>query len=162
MASVAGPARNRVCDVHIGTRDEAVTLRAVITAVSSTLEIDEVLAGVVDIATEATGSHACLIYLVDGDRLVLRAASPVHHRFVGQIEMGIDEGVTGWAATHRRAALIRDEALHDPRMKYFPELEEERWQSMAAVPVPARSGGVIGVIVLHTAAPREFTQDDVE
>jgi GAF domain-containing protein len=162
MASVAGPARIRVCDVHIGSRDEAVTLRAVISTVFSTIELDEVLAGVVDIATEATGSHACLIYLVDGDRLVLRAASPVHRRFVGRIEMGFDEGVTGWAARNKQAALIRDEALSDPRMKYFPELEEERWQSMAAVPIRARSGDVIGVIVLHTAAPREFTEDDVE
>src|SRR5918998_78475 len=161
MASVAAPARFTVCDVHIGARDEAVTLRAVITTVFSTLEIDEVLAGVVDIATEATGSHACLIYLVDGDRLVLRAASPVHREFVGQIEMGFDEGLTGWAATHKQAALIRDEALGDPRMKYFPQLEEERWQSMAAVPIPSRAGDVIGVIVLHAAAPREFTEDDV-
>jgi GAF domain-containing protein len=159
MGSVAGPARIRVCDVHIGIRDEAVTLRAVITAVSSTLEIDEVLAGVVDIATEATGSHACLIYLVDGDRLVLRAASPVHLRFVGQIEMGFDEGVTGWVARRNEPAFIRDDALHDPRMRYFPELEEERWQSMAAVPVTARSGDVIGVIVLHTAAPHEFSEE---
>jgi GAF domain-containing protein len=162
MASVAGPAPIRVCNVHIGARDEAVTLRAVIDAVFSTLEIDAVLAGVVDIATEATGCHACLIYLAEGDRLALRAASPVHRPFVGRIEMGFDEGVTGWVARHRQAALIRDEALHDPRMKYFPELEEERWQSMAAVPISARSGEVIGVIVLHTAAPREFTEEDVE
>ena len=33
---------------------------------------------------------------------------------------------------------------------------------MAAVPISARSGEVIGVIVLHTAAPREFAEDDVE
>jgi GAF domain-containing protein len=151
-----------VCDVHIGARDEAVTLRAVISTVFSTLEIDEVLAGVVDIATEATGSHACLIYLVDDDRLVLRAASPVHREFVGQIEMGFDEGLTGWAATHKQAALIRDGALDDPRMKYFPQLEEERWQSMAAVPISSRAGDVIGVIVLHAEAPREFADDDVE
>ena len=139
MASVTGPVVNRVCDVHIGTSDEAVTLRAVITTVFSTLEIDEVLAGVVDIATEATGCHACLIYLLESDRLLLRAASPVHSKFVGQIEMGVGEGVTGWVAEHKEAALIRDSALRDPRMRYFPELEEERWQSMAAVPVTARS-----------------------
>src|SRR5215210_1168663 len=162
MASVAASARITVCDVHIGARDEAVTLRAVISTVFSTLEIDEVLAGVVDIATEATGSHASLIYLVDGDRLVLRAASPVHREFVGEIEMGFDEGLTGWAATHRQAAVIRDAALDDPRMKYFPQLEEERWQSMAAVPIPSRAGDVIGVIVLHAAAPREFGEEDVE
>ncbi|MET0817916.1 MAG: GAF domain-containing protein, partial [Solirubrobacteraceae bacterium] len=148
--------------MHIGGFDEAVTLRAVISTVFSTLEIDEVLAGVVDIATEATGCHACLIYLLESDRLVLRAASPVHAEFVGAIEMGLDEGVTGWVAHRNEAALIAHGALQDPRMKYFPELEEERWQSMAAVPVRSRSGEVIGVIVLHTAAPREFTEDDVD
>src|SRR5215213_91858 len=162
MDSGGGPARIRVCDVHIGASDEAVTLRAVISTVFSTLEIDEVLAGVVDIATEATGCHACLIYLLEADRLVLRAASPVHSKFVGRIEMELGEGVTGWVARHAEAALIPHGALDDPRMKYFPELEEERWQSMAAVPVTARGGDVIGVIVLHTAAPREFTQEDVD
>src|SRR5215207_4367122 len=151
-----------VCDVHIGSRDEPATLRAVISTVFSTLEIDAVLAGVVDIATEATGCHACLIYLVEGDRLVLRAASPVHADFVGRISMSFDEGVTGWVARTAQPALIRDQALDDPRMKYFPELEEERWQSMAAVPIHARSGEVIGVIVLHTTAPREFTEEEVE
>src|SRR5918998_1498766 len=159
MASVAGPAPNRVCDVHIGATDEAVTLRAVISTVFSTLEIDEVLAGVVDIATEATGCHACLIYLLESDRLVLRAASPVHRQLVGTIEMELGEGVTGWVAQRKEAALIPHGALGDPRMKYFPELEEERWQSMAAVPVTARSGEVIGVIVLHTAAPHEFGEE---
>ena len=46
-------------------------------------------------------------------------------------------------------------------MKYFPELDEERYQSMAAVPVASRSGEVIGVIVLHTVAPHEFGEEVV-
>src|SRR6185312_544908 len=56
-------------------------------------------------------------------------------------------------------AFIRDGALKDPRHRYFPELHEERFQSMAAVPVPDRSGAVVGVIVLHTAAPHEFDEE---
>ena len=44
-------------------------------------------------------------------------------------------------------------------MKYVPELEEERFQSMVAVPILARDGDVIGVVVLHTEAPREFDDD---
>ena len=150
-----------MCDVHIEKGDEAVTLRAVITAVSSTLDLDELLAGVIDIATDAIACHACLIYLVEDDRLVLRAASPVHGPQVGRVAMGLDEGVAGWVARRREPALIRDEALDDPRMKYFPELDEERYQSMAAVPVSSRSGEVIGVIVLHTVAPHEFGEEVV-
>jgi GAF domain-containing protein len=161
MCRAASSPPARVCDVHIDGRDEAITLRAVISAVSSTLELDEVLAGVVDIATDATACHACLIYLVEQDRLVLRAASPVHRTLVGRLEMTLDEGVTGWVARRRRPAFIRDDALHDPRMKYFPELHEERFQSMAAVPVSSRAGEVIGVIVLHTAAPHEFDEEVV-
>jgi len=46
--------------------------------------------------------------------------------------------------------------MTDPRMKFIPELEEEDFQSMVAVPILAKSGDVIGVVVLHTEAPREF------
>jgi GAF domain-containing protein len=62
-------------------------------------------------------------------------------------------------ARHRTPEFIRDNAMADPRMKYFPLLEEERFQSMVAVPILSRGGDSIGVIVLHTKAPREFTED---
>ncbi len=44
-------------------------------------------------------------------------------------------------------------------MKFVPELEEESFQSMVAVPILAKGGDVIGVVVLHTEAPREFDDD---
>ena len=49
-----------------------------------------------------------------------------------------------------------------PRVKYVPELEEERFQSLVAVPILGKDGDPIGVISLHTEAPREFTDDEVE
>lgn len=139
-------------------RLESDTLYAVIGVVASSPDLDRVLGGIVDLLTEATECHACFVYLRDADRLVLRAASRVYSHLVGRIEFGLDEGLTGWVARHKTPAFIRDEALSDPRMKYVPEIDEERFQSMVAVPVPARSGEVIGVIVLHTQAPREFGQ----
>ncbi len=54
------------------------TLYAVIKTVSSSLDLDRVLGGIVDIATDATGCHACFIYFVEDDRLELRAASPLY------------------------------------------------------------------------------------
>jgi len=132
------------------------TLYAVIKTVSSSLDLDRVLDGIVEIATDATGCHACFIYFLDGERLVLRAASPRYSHLVGQLSWGIDEGLTGWVARTKTPEFIRDHALDDPRMKYVPELEEERFQSMVAVPVLARDGDVLGVVVLHTQAPREF------
>ena len=91
--------------------------------------------------------------------MVLRAASPRYASFVGKLELGVDEGLAGWVARTKTPEFIPDDAMSDPRMKYVPELEEERFQSMVAVPILAKSGAVIGVVVLHTAAPREFDDD---
>jgi signal transduction protein with GAF and PtsI domain len=140
-------------------RRENETLYAVIKTVSSSLDLDRVLRGIVDIATDATGCHACFIYFVERDRLVLRAASPRYSRFVGKLDLGVDEGLTGWVARTKTPEFIPENAMTDPRMKYVEELEEERFQSMVAVPILAKAGDVIGVIVLHTAAPREFDDE---
>ncbi len=53
--------------------------------------------------------------------------------------MRLDEGLTGWVARHRTPEFIRESAMDDPRMKYFPLLEEERFQSMVAVPILSRA-----------------------
>ena len=143
-------------------RDENRTLYGVINLVSSSLEVGPMLQGIVDLATDATGCHACFIYLLEDQRLTIRAASPVFAAAVGRVQLGLDEGLTGWVARHRTPEFIRDGAMDDPRMKYVPLLQEERFQSMVAVPILARSGNTLGVIVLHTEAPREFTEDTLK
>jgi GAF domain-containing protein len=145
-----------------GLREENRTLYGVIKLVSSSLEMSPMLAGIVDLATEATGCHACFIYLLEDDRLTIRAASPVFAAAVDKVAFSINEGLTGWVARHRTPEFIRDGAMNDPRMKFVPLLDEERFQSMVAVPILARSGDTIGVIVLHTQAPHEFTEDTVK
>jgi GAF domain-containing protein len=123
-----------------------------------------VLAGVVRLLSDASVVHACFVYLVDRDqtRLVLRAASAPYAHLTGTIELRRGEGLAWWALRKRQAAFIRDRALDDPRVKYVPELEEERFQSLVAVPLHGRRGDPIGVITLDTEAPREFTDDEVE
>jgi GAF domain-containing protein len=137
-------------------RRENDTLSAVVGLVGSSPDLGHVLDRVVDLLTRVSGCHACFVYLVAGDRLQMRAASPVYGRHVGHIEFGVDEGLAGWSVRHRQAAVIRDRAMDDPRTNFVRELEEERFQSIAAVPVPSRAGEILGVIVLHTAAPHEF------
>lgn len=145
-----------------GLREENQTLYSVIKLVSSSLEMLPMLQGVVDLATDATRCHACFIYLLADDRLTIRAASPVFAEAVGRVQFALGEGLTGWVARHRTPAFIRDHAMDDPRMKYVPLLQEERFQSMVAVPILSRSGDTIGVIVLHTEAPHEFTEETVK
>ncbi len=142
-----------------GLREENRTLYGIIKLVSSSLELAPMLQGVVDLATDATGCHACFIYLLEDGRLTIRAASPVFGQAVGNVQFSVQEGLTGWVARHRTPEFIRDHAMQDARMKYVPLLEEERFQSMAAVPILSRAGETIGVIVLHTRAPHEFGED---
>jgi GAF domain-containing protein len=142
-----------------GLGEESHPLYGVIKLVSSSLELAPMLQGVVELATEATGCHACFIYLLDADYLTIRAASPVFADAVGNVQLSLHEGLTGWVARHRTPQFIRERAMHDPRMKYVPLLQEERFQSMVAVPILSRAGETIGVIVLHTQAPHEFPDD---
>jgi GAF domain-containing protein len=139
-------------------RLESDTLYSIIKVVGSSVDLTRVLDGIVELVTEATDCHACFVYIRDDDRLRIRAASRIYAHVVGKVEFALDEGLTGWVARTSEPAFIREDALSDPRMKYVPELEEERFQSMVAVPVPARSGEVLGVVVLHTVAPREFDE----
>lgn len=135
------------------------TLYAVIGAVAQGPELGRVLPAVVDLLTEATACHACFVYLLDGDRLWMRAASSMYLGAVDRVSLSVEEGLCGWVVRHDEPAFIRDNALSDPRTRHVPELDEERFQSMVAVPLRGRARSVIGVIVLHTEAPREFGQD---
>jgi GAF domain-containing protein/sugar diacid utilization regulator len=142
--------------------DDAAYLYKIIQTIGSGPDLETVLRGIVALLTEATGSHACFIYFTEGDRIVLRAASLVYRHLEGVVTFPIDQGIAGWVARTRRSVFLRDNALDDPRTFYVPELEEEQFQSVASVPIFARAGDVIGVINLHTEAPREFDRADLE
>lgn len=137
---------------------QADALSGVIAAIARGPDLERIMPAVVEVLTDATACHACFIYFLEGDVLRIRAASHVFAHVVGKVEFGVDEGLCGWVARHRTPAFIRDNALEDPRMKLVPELHEERFQSMVAVPLE-RGEDVIGVVVLHTEAPREFRKD---
>jgi GAF domain-containing protein len=140
------------------------TLQQIVSTIASSLELTEVLRAVVKLMSDASGVHACFAYLLDedGNRLVLRAASPPYEKQAGKVVMERGEGLAWWAAERGEPAFIRENALADPRTKYFPELEEEKFQSLLALPVSGRSGELIGVITAHTEAPREFSDDEVD
>jgi GAF domain-containing protein len=146
------------------TPTETRVLSEIISTVASTLELEEVLRAVVRLLSEASAVNACFVYLVEdgGRRLVLRAAPEPYGRLVGSIALERGEGLAWWAAERREPAFIPDEALSDPRFKYVPELSEDKFQSLVSIPILARSGEAIGVVSLHTEAPREFTPHEVE
>jgi putative methionine-R-sulfoxide reductase with GAF domain len=138
-------------------------LYEIISTVGSSLDLEQVLDAVVRLLSDASAVHATFVYLVadGGERLVLRAASEPYSQLVGEIALERGEGIAWWAVEHKEPAFTQ-ELLSDPRTKFVPELEEEKFQSLLSVPIVARDGNVIGVISLHTEAPREFTPPEIE
>jgi GAF domain-containing protein len=139
-------------------------LHEIISTVSSSLELEFVLAAVVRLLSDASAVHACFVYLLEdhGQRLVLRAASDPYSQLVGKVVLERGEGLAWSAVERREPAFIREGAHRDPRFKYVPEIDEELFQSLVSVPMPGRDGEPIGTITLHTEAPREFSESEVE
>jgi len=140
---------------------ENVLLNEVLSTVGSTLRLDEVLHHLVDTVVRATQCQMAFIYMYnkEKERLVLASATQRHQHLVGKIEMALGEGIAGWVALHRTTVFLKDEAMDDPRFYYFPELEEEKFQSILTVPIITKERHLLGVITLQAVAPHEFTEE---
>jgi two-component sensor histidine kinase/putative methionine-R-sulfoxide reductase with GAF domain len=139
-------------------------LTETIAAVNSSLDLQEVLELVASKVADALGTDACFVYLYDerADELVLRAT---HGSRVEEMtrtpRMRPGEGITGVAAAERAPVMIPAQAHLDPRFKKFPNLPEDEYQSILAVPILAREK-LEGALNVRTREPRAFTEDEIE
>ena len=138
---------------------ENILLNEVISTVGSTLKLDEVLGHLVDTIVRAISCHAVFFYLYEKDRerLVLASTNEQYKHLVGKIGLALGEGITGWVGMHLEPVIVKEAAMNDPRFRYFPELEEEKFQSTMTVPIVAKDRRLIGVITMQAVAPYEFT-----
>ena len=138
--------RSRVADpMTMGSVDATARhlrlLTETIAAVNSSLDLQEVLELVASKVADALGTDACFVYLYDErtDELVLRAT---HGTRVEELtrtpRMRPGEGITGVAAAERAPVMIAEQAHLDPRFKEFPNLPEDEYESILAVPIVTR------------------------
>jgi len=125
------------------------------------LSLQEVLQGVVSLVVEFTQCDSCLIYLQDGDELVLCASNTPHPSTIGKVRMRRNEGLTGWVASERRLLAISREAYRDPRFKAFGELPEDTYEAFLSAPVIARNR-VVGVMNVQHRLPHQHTGSEME
>src|SRR4029450_3484414 len=96
---------------------------------------------------------ACFVYLYDerADELVLRATHGSHvEEMTRRPRMRPAEGIPGTAAEARAPVMIPAQAHLDPRFKNFPNLPEDEYESILAVPILARGERLAGA---GTGAP---------
>ncbi len=136
-----------------------------IEAVNSSLDLEEVLSLVATKVADALDADACFVYLYDrrAGELVLRAT---HGTDVEQMtqrpRMRPGEGITGSAAEARAPVMIARQAHLDPRFKNFPNLPEDQYESILAVPILARGERLEGALNIRTRNPRSFSEDEID
>jgi two-component sensor histidine kinase/putative methionine-R-sulfoxide reductase with GAF domain len=139
-------------------------LTETIAAVNSTLDLEEVFELIARKVAEALETDACFVYLYDeaADELVLRASYGTRVEDMTRVpKMRPGEGITGAAAAERAPVMIPREAHLDPRFKSFPNLREEHYQSILAVPILARDR-LEGALNVRTEEAREFTGAEID
>src|SRR5271167_4944203 len=126
-------------DSSLLTEDVQVDLLHAIGSRRSTADpVHNVLARLVDFASALVKCDSCLIYVLEGDELVLRASKTPHPEVVDRLKMRVGQGITGWVAEHREPVAIPEEAAHDPRFQFFHELPEDSYEAFLSVPLMCR------------------------
>jgi uroporphyrinogen-III synthase len=119
-----------------------------------------VLGRIVDFVTALIPCDSCFIYVLEGDKLVLRASQNPHADLVDQLGLQIGHGVTGWVAEHREPVAIASNASEDSRFKAFLNIPEDQFEAMLCTPILCASK-VVGVINLQHRHSYQHTPNEV-
>lgn len=131
--------------------------------VFSHINFDQFLKKLIKIITEIIPIDSCLIYFYDRDKkqFILIGSKKPHKEEIGHLIIKKGEGVTGWAAEHKRTVVLEKQAYLDPRFKSFKQLPEDKYESFLSVPIIDQSGSV-GVINLQNKHPFKFSRLQIE
>ena len=111
---------------------------------------------IIEFATAVVKCDSCMVYVREGDELVLRASKIPHEEVVDRLKLRVGQGITGWVAEHREPVAVSQNASQDPRFQWFHELPEDAYEAFLSVPILSR-GRVVGVINLQHRQPHTYT-----
>ena len=120
----------------------------------------EVLDRVVEFASALVKCDSCLVYVLEGEYLVLRASKNAHPEVVDRLKLRVGQGITGWVAEHHEPVAIAEKAAQDPRFQFFHELPEDSYEAFLSVPLMCR-GRVVGAINLQHRRPHIYKQREI-
>jgi uroporphyrinogen-III synthase len=120
----------------------------------------EVLDRVVEFASALVRCDSCLIYVLEGEYMVLRASRNAHPEVVDRLKLRVGQGLTGWVAEHHEPVAISEKAAQDPRFQFFHELPEDSYEAFLSVPLMCR-GRVVGAINLQHRLPHIHKRKEI-
>ena len=119
-----------------------------------------VLERIVGFVTTIIPCDSCFIYVLEGDKLLLRASQNPHADVIDQLGIKLGQGVTGWSAEHREPVAIAANASNDPRFKAFKNLPEDHFEAILCTPILCASK-VVGVINLQHRLSYQHTANEI-
>ena len=135
-------------------------LHEISSRIASADSFHTVLDRIVEFVTSVIPCDSCFIYVLDEDKLVLRASKNPHADLVDHLGVQYGQGITGWVAEHREPAVISSNASNDPRFKAFKNLPEDHFEAMLCTPILCASK-VVGVINLQHRLSYEHSAHEV-
>jgi signal transduction protein with GAF and PtsI domain len=111
---------------------------------------------IIEFVSAVVKCDSCLVYVREGDDLVLRASKNPHEEVINRLKLRVGQGITGWVAEHREPVAVSEKASQDLRFKIFHELPEDSFEAFLSVPILSR-GRVVGVINLQHREPHTYT-----
>ncbi len=120
----------------------------------------EVLTRVLDFVTMMVPCDSCFVYVLEDEKLVLRASKNPHTDLVDRLGLQVGQGITGWVAQHREPVAIGSHASDDPRFSPFINLPEDRFEAILCTPVLC-AGRVVGVITMQHRLPYRHTNVEI-
>jgi K+-sensing histidine kinase KdpD len=129
---------------------------------ASTRDWDEMLRIVIDRTTVAMRTDVASLYLVERREGLLRlvATNGLNRRMIGRATLRVGEGITGWVASARVPFVSRD-VRHEPRFKWVPHVDEQRFTTMLSMPLITRDE-LVGVMNVQTIEPRDFERAEID
>ncbi len=140
-------------------------LSETIAAVTSSLDLDEVTASVARAVARALEADGCFVYTYDepSDELVLQGVYGTSLDLAAaRPRMRPGVGLTGHAALIRAPVAVAEHARADPRFVAFTTLDEERFDSLLAVPILDRRDRLAGAMNVRTVGRRAWADDEIE
>lgn len=120
----------------------------------------EVLERVIEMVTAAVRCDSCFLYVLEKDKLVLRASKNPHEDVVDRMVIEMGQGVTGWVAEHKQTVALASRAWTDPRFARFAALPEDRFEAFLAVPILCR-GKLVGAINMQHREPHHHSKREI-
>lgn len=115
----------------------------------------------IEFASAVVKCDSCLVYVLEGEELVLRASKCPHPEIVDRLKLRLGQGITRWVAEHREPVAVSEKAAQDPRFQFFHELPEDSYEAFLSVPLMCR-GRVVGVINLQHRLPHVYKRRQIQ